>query len=707
MRIILGTITTIFVIVVVAVIAIPLLVSTNWIRDQVVAAVNEKTGRNLTIAGETSLSVFPDLALNVGHVSFSNPDGAAGSLIRMDELDVGLKLLPLLGGGVEIDRLILERPVFALEIDENGRANWHFNVPPAGDPSAAVGPASGAASSPRAGNPLAGIESVQLGDVRIVNGTVSYRDRRSGDLHEASEINAKLELPSLAEPLSLAGTAAWLGEIVTFSTVLTEPGAVTNGAPSDFSVEIETPQLKTALAGRLTVGDSFDFEGELDLSTPSVRGVGRWLGFAMPEVAGLGAFSAESGIKADDTGFALDNASLSLDEITAEGGVLVSLSGPVPLIRATLAASRIDLGDYLAADPAAGTATSGGAASPVAAAPNAGSAGSDWNDDPIDLSGLRSLDADIRVSAAGLTLGEIVIGQSALSVTLKDALLSLDLSELQLYEGRAAGKLTINAAGDTPAVAAAFNIDNVAARPLLEAATDIDWLEGRGRMTGSLASRGTTQRALISAVNGETAFSFTNGAIRGINVAQMVRNLQVGNITAWDDGESQKTDFSELSAHFTITRGIAQTNDLRMLGPLVRLTGTGIADLPNRTVDFRINPKIVASLEGQGGSDALAGVDIPILVRGPWDSPRISLDVEGALKDPASVIDAVGGVVKDLTGKDIGTSVQDAIRNPGGLLDRLTGGNRNGAPDPGPNGGQGGGQPAPIGEDVFKRLMGR
>jgi hypothetical protein len=90
---------------------------------------------------------------------------------------------------------------------------------------------------------------------------------------------------------------------------------------------------------------------------------------------------------------------------------------------------------------------------------------------------------------------------------------------------------------------------------------------------------------------------------------------------------------------------------------------------------------------------------VPVLIRGPWNAPRIAPDVDALLKDPSKTIDAVTGVVKDLTGKDVGGSITDAVRNPGGLLNQLTGG--------GQGGGQSGTQPAPMGEDVFKRLLGQ
>jgi len=205
---------------------------------------------------------------------------------------------------------------------------------------------------------------------------------------------------------------------------------------------------------------------------------------------------------------------------------------------------------------------------------------------------------------------------------------------------------------------------------------------------------------------------FSDGAIRGVNIAQMTRNIQLGNIAGLSDGTSLKTDFSAFSTSFNIARGIAQTNDIKILSPLVRVTGAGVADLPRRTLNFRINPKFVASIEGQGGGGDLTGIEVPILVRGPWSNPTIAPDIEGLLRDPSRVIDAakdIGKVLEKALGDDPEKALKEAIRNPGDFLKQLSGGRLGGgeAGAAGTDGEGGNVAPTPIDEDIFKRLLGR
>ncbi len=103
------------------------------------------------------------------------------------------------------------------------------------------------------------------------------------------------------------------------------------------------------------------------------------------------------------------------------------------------------------------------------------------------------------------------------------------------------------------------------------------------------------------------------------------------------DGTKPKTDFTELSGSYTITDGLLQNGDLMMQAPLVRVTGAGQVDMPPQTLDYNVEAKLVASLEGQGGSDALAGLPIPVHAYGPWDN--LSYDVDYATMFNAAALD--------------------------------------------------------------------
>lgn len=125
----------------------------NEHKPRIIAAVEQATGRRLTLAGPigVKLSLVPTLTLE--DVSLSNPPGASRpELATVPRVEVRLAVLPLLSRRVEVRRLLLLAPDMLLEVDAGGRPNWVFSTatrpaeatppadatPPAGEPPAAA-----------------------------------------------------------------------------------------------------------------------------------------------------------------------------------------------------------------------------------------------------------------------------------------------------------------------------------------------------------------------------------------------------------------------------------------------------------------------------------------------------------------------------------------------------------------------------------------
>ncbi len=126
-----------------------------------------------------------------------------------------------------------------------------------------------------------------------------------------------------------------------------------------------------------------------------------------------------------------------------------------------------------------------------------------------------------------------------------------------------------------------------------------------------------------------------------------------------------------------------------MLSPLFRVEGAGTVDLPKRMVDYKITPKVVASAQGQGGQQNLAGVAVPVLVQGKFDNLSYKPDLAGMVKqlgDPSKALDSVKGLVPGVPGVGGGStsgtapaqpSQSQPSTNPLGTLKGLFGGKTN------------------------------
>ena len=142
---------------------------------------------------------------------------------------------------------------------------------------------------------------------------------------------------------------------------------------------------------------------------------------------------------------------------------------------------------------------------------------------------------------------------------------------------------------------------------------------------------GDEAEAIKRTLNGKGNLLFKDGAIIGIDLAGMVRNAKAAFGLAEKKAERPKTDFSELHSSFTITDGIVDTPDTSLVSPLLRVLVAGKANLVNETLDFRVEPKFVTTLKGQGDTKERSGVTVPVLVTGTFSSPTFRPDLKGML----------------------------------------------------------------------------
>ncbi|OAF11916.1 cell envelope biogenesis protein AsmA [Bradyrhizobium centrolobii] len=281
-----------------------------------------------------------------------------------------------------------------------------------------------------------------------------------------------------------------------------------------------------------------------------------------------------------------------------------------------------------------------------------GTAGQPWSNAPIDVSGLNYVDAQVRISANEANIGEARLAPLALDAKLAGGVLKAGTSNLGAYGGQISGEVILDATSGAPSFAMHSDLVGVRALPLLKGLADFDRLDGKLQAKLALRSAGTSQRALMANMQGTAFTNFQDGAIRGINVAQMIRSLTAGTLSGWQDSQELSTDLSQLSASFRIDKGQAVTTDLNLIGPLVRVTGAGTIDLGTKMMGFRVEPKLVMTTEGQGRTSDPVGFGIPVMIEGLWSQPRIYPDMAGMLDNPDAAYAKLREMGKGLFGPD-------------------------------------------------------
>ncbi|MDC1198893.1 AsmA family protein [bacterium] len=393
-------------------------------------------------------------------------------------------------------------------------------------------------------------------------------------------------------------------------------------------------------------------DGKLSPEGPEIRAamtfdsgnlsrLAEWAGAALDAPEGtMKTLSLAGDLRADPGSAVLRGAEIALDANRAKGDIRADFAGK-PTIVADLETSRLDL-----------TAFMGGG---DGAAPSAGGGGAEtgWSREPIDFSALKALDAEIALSAPGVVLPDFELGETRLTATLRNGALALDIARAQAFGGGIAGAVRID--GNFGDVALDLDIAGVQLRPLLTAFAGTDRIEGTGSFKTSVSARGDSVHAIMNGLSGSGAVDLKDGALIGVNLAAMVRNAT----GAFQGGGIESTDFSSVTGTFTIRDGVMTNSDLVFLGPLLRVSGAGAVGLGARNINYRMTPKAVASLEGQGGAADLSGLTFPVLITGPWSKPQFAPDLANAigslLKDPEGAKKQIESVVEGVKNLDAGS----------------------------------------------------
>ncbi|MDX1482964.1 MAG: AsmA family protein [Alphaproteobacteria bacterium] len=628
------------VLVIAAALIVPAFIPVEVYKREIVAGIEQATGRKARIDGDFKLSVLPRAEFVAGKVSLGNAKGGkAENMMTLDRLTVKVGIFPLLGGNLEVDALVAEKPVINLEVDRQGRGNWDFGT---GAKPGAAKPEAGAA----AGGP--GLGGLKLGDVRLVDGRISYLDMKTGAAHSVDDINLKVALPSLSSPMRAEGSVVWNKEQLTLTAVLSDPNAALAGRSTGVDISLKSAPVGLSFKGKASTGPAVAVAGRIDLAVPSVRKLAAWAGSPLNAPGtGLGPLKISGDLDMKGKVTAFRNAKLSLDAIAGEGSLAFDQRGRKPLITAALKLGELDLNPYLPPEQAApaksGTAQQGPG---------------DWSDDPIDLKALDAMNAALDLTVAGIVMRKIKIGESVLKVTLNNGTLVTDLSKMALYGGVGKAKVTTRGGSAVPSVTLTSTLTKFQANPFMRDAMNFDRIEGAADADVSINTQGRSQRQMIEALAGNGKVTFRDGAIKGVNLGAMVRNVKSAFLDS-SARETQKTDFSEMGGTFVIRRGILTNNDLLLKSPLLRLTGKGTVDLPKRTIDYRVEPKLVATATGQGGAASATGISVPVNVKGPWHdisyTPDLGAALGGIAKQPEKALEGVKGLIPGMGGGSSGS----------------------------------------------------
>ncbi|MBT5263188.1 MAG: AsmA family protein, partial [Rhodospirillaceae bacterium] len=592
--------------------------SVDWndYKPEIAEAAREATGRELAIDGDLSVDLSTGLELKfaAGGIRFANAEGAApADMVTVASVAGQVQLLPmLLSGAMVIDRFVVQEPVINLAVDKTGKANWDF-----GDKARDRG------DREHHGDGDMSLSGLRLADVRIEKGKFGFANATTGQTVAASDITVKVTLEDLASPLNVAGGLVLNNEPVTLKVTMDTPEGMLKGSNATVQAALNTKRVTATYDGRVRSEPTPGLEGEFLLDIASVGKLAAWLDRPLDkQQRDPGPLKVVATMASDGEKAILKQASITGKAIKAKASGSFQAEDETPRFDIKVDVLEANLDAYL--PPPAKTAP---AASDTAAAAGP----PPWSKEEMDFSGLSSANGKASVSLAKILYRGLKIDKGALTLSLEKGVMNTGIAGLTIAGGTIDAKAAVDATDDSAKISYSASIKNINARPLLKTFAGFDRLSGTAHVEADGKTEGQSQFDLVNGLNGKGDIKFLNGAIHGINIAATLRNAQSLGMDK-SASATEKTDFAELGGTYVIKQGVVDNQDFKMLAPLVRLSGAGLVPMPPQTVNYGVEAKLVASLEGQGGKDALAGLPIPVRVTGTWQKPDAKVDWDTVFK---------------------------------------------------------------------------
>ena len=658
-----------------ALVAVNLLISAEWVRERVAQRVKEETGRELRVNGRTALLFTPGPRIVITDASFVDPNARTGSAdVSVARLAIDLSFADLFSQEIDARKLVLVRPVMTVRLG----------------PDSAFGSRSDAGERPKrrgfakadaTGGGDQSRREIRLSNVRIHDGTINIVYDDKGTMRRVEHINAKLSLPSVNDPLTGKGSFDWKQQTVEWSLALTSPADLRREKPARLEVGFDTSSVALRFDGSVRGRPDFSGEGQVSAKVHSIPSLLAWMRETPPASSAIGDGELASRVtwKAGEINF--DDARFALEHATGQGQAVVTLRSPRPHLRAALAFDRLDLNPFLARTPARGAQSVAAVRPSADGAPKTAAPASDTAvpsgeamlvlpEQAAPASPVAqpaSFDADVNLNVRKTRIGHLDIGPSSIGFVLRDGVLNAMLGGMELYDGQGSGRLVVDATKPVPEFTGNFQLDGVQIRPLLSDATQFNLLSGRTKLDLQLSGAGSTNEEIKASLQGEGNIAISEGAIEGINLTELIGSIGAGEMPNLRQGPGAKTAFSDLGGSFTITSGIAETNNLQMVSPLLKVAAAGTVDLTKDSINILAQPQIVDGEASGRKKNALAGLSIPVRIEGPLQNPSIRPEVKGLFANPEQAGETVrqlgDAIQKKFKGKPVGEALGRFLGN--------------------------------------------
>jgi uncharacterized protein involved in outer membrane biogenesis len=597
-------------------VALPLLVLAlldwNLFKHPIEHIASARLGRTVGISGNLQVHIWsltPTVILH-GLTLGDPPWEMSRPMATVDEIEIKLKLLPLLKGEVILPRVALLKPDVYLHQDKSGRASWTFeNKAPTNAP----------ASRP---SKLPAIQDLLIQDGKLTLIDDLRRLAVKGTI-QASEQKTKSD----PTPFRIQGTG----------TINDQPfkikvagGPLTHIDPEHaypFELQIAAGDLRIDSKGRaLKPFDLAKLDFQVDVSGQDLAEGFYLTQLALPNTA---PFKLHAHIARDGMRVGVTDISGIVGESDLRGRLDIDASRKRPFMSGELSSNQLrikDLAASLGGSPKGGESLDANAGMSDKAPPHDPNARI-FPDAHLQVNRVRAMDADVRFRANSIATTSVPFKQVAFRVKLADGVLTLDPILFEMPQGHLSGQVRIDARSNVPAVHVDVRVKDIQLDQLKGAKPGASPpLVGMMQARAVIDGMGDSVHGVMADANGRVTLVLPNGQVTsafaeltGIDVAKGLGLL----LTKGNDKVPVRCGV----AQFDITDGRMNAENITFDTQNVLIKGSGNIGLGPEELHLNI--------KGEPKKIRFTRLRTPIEIRGHLADPKFGVDVGSVAKQGA------------------------------------------------------------------------
>ncbi len=603
----------------------------DLLRGPVNRYVSDKTGREFAITRHLDVKLGRTTRVIMDGLEFANPDWAQDRhLVKADGAEVEVRLWPLISKReIVLPSIRLTRPQLGLQKEPDGRRTW----------------ALGSDTKDESNVPY-------IGALVIDEGSIHYVAREQGADIRAQVAMDRQSAPAgapdagAAMPLRFKAQGRWreeafsaegrTGDVLYLSAPLQKP----------FPAEVNVTAGGTVLKARGAIASLATLDGanvDFQMQGPNLAQLYRLVGVTLPDTP---RYDIAGRLSKQGEQWHVRDIAARLGRTDMAGEMSFDSSQQVPRLTGKLQSRMLDFVDLA---PVIGLdddrrGAPGQQQRVVAKADAKDRKGRDKPKPdpdrkvlpaaPLDVSRLKSMNADVRLDAAKVVNAKgLPLDRMGVRVRLDNGLLVLDPLDLGVAGGRVAGLLRIDANAKPAVVQTKLDARSLELNRLFPRSESARNSFGKIQGQVDLSSRGGSVAQMLANANGNVAMLMGEGEIS--NILLEIAGLDGGEIIKFLVKGDNRVQLRCAATAFDVQNGLMTSRALLLDTGDTVFYGDAKVNLARESMDVLIKP--------QPKDTSILSLRSPLRIAGTFGAPDIGLE-KSALAGRAGLAVALGAI---------------------------------------------------------------